>query len=65
MSDLERLLEASIEYQFMRRMLAEVTEELNRVNAENALLRRQVGKARLWADMQQQKVSMFHKPQAG
>jgi hypothetical protein len=41
-SDTERLLEASIEYVDMKRMLKEVTDELNFVRWENYMLRLRV-----------------------
>jgi hypothetical protein len=64
MNDLERLLQASIEYQFMRRTLAEVTQELERVKAENAALRKEAGKWHLLADMSQDQCALL-KRQAG
>jgi regulator of replication initiation timing len=64
MSDLERLLEASIEYQRMKRMLVEVTEELAYTTADNERLRRELGRWRLLADMRQDQCALLRR-QAG
>jgi len=40
------------------------TLEITRLREENDALRRKLGKARLLADLQADKVSMFHRPQA-
>jgi hypothetical protein len=64
MTNLERQLEASIEYVRMRRMLVEVTEELSYVTAENERLRREAGRWRLLADMRLDQCALL-KRQAG